>query len=298
MTPTRWQESRLRTGEVDLALYEAGQGPVLVFLHGGPGHDHRLLRPLAELLAGEYRCVLADQRGSGCSNVDDLNGLHVDQLVEDIEALRVHLRSEHLTLVGWSWGAALAMLYGAAHPERISGIAAIAPGPILWHLVEVYRANQLRPLNAEERLVHARLTEQMDDALRFQDAPRFRALDRQLVELTIRTWFYEPQKAREFLTTYLATAGDPYNAALVSRQILGSLGEFSSWDRLGAWRAPTLVVYGYQDFEPITQAYLIKDWAPQTQLAFINECGHYPWLEQPEQLSAALRTFLQGTSSQ
>jgi pimeloyl-ACP methyl ester carboxylesterase len=40
--------------------------------------------------------------------------------------------------------------------------------------------------------------------------------------------------------------------------------------------APAMVMYGYQDYEPITQAYLIKDHIPQTRITFIDECGHIP----------------------
>jgi proline iminopeptidase len=249
---------------------------------------------LAEPLTRSHRCVLPDQRGSGGSRVDaedDLLGLHVDRLIEDIEALRVELGEERLRLVGWSWGAVLALMYGAVHPQRIERIAAIAPGPIPMELVEVYRANLLRPLNAEERARYVQLAEDMDQALHVGDAVAFRALNRELVILSSRVWFFSPEKAADFVDSYLDLAGDPYNAARVNRTILSSLGEFPAWDRMGAWEAPTLVVYGYQDFEPITQAHTIQEWVPQTRIVFINECGHYPWLEQPGRLYHELQNF-------
>ena len=53
-----------------------------------------------------------------------------------------------------------------------------------------------------------------------------------------------------------------------------------------------LILYGYQDFEPITQACLLTASLPQAQVSFLNECGHVPWLEQPERCIQALETFL------
>jgi pimeloyl-ACP methyl ester carboxylesterase len=61
---------------------------------------------------------------------------------------------------------------------------------------------------------------------------------------------------------------------------------------LGRITAPVLIVYGYQDFEPITQAYLLREQLPHAQLCLLNECGHLPWLEQPELFYTALTEFL------
>ncbi len=283
-TAVAWREQTLTMPDLDLAWFEAGDGPTVVFLHGGPGLDHRLLRPLATPLTRRYRCVLPDQRGSGRSRLDRLDGttLHVDRFLANIEALRTQLGEERLRLVGWSWGAFLALLYGAVHPERVERLALIAPGPVEYELIEVYRANLVRPLTAAERRARADLVARGEAALEAGDREGYRALHRELMALTFRVWFYDPDLAERHLESYLASAGDPYDGALVGRHVLGSLGEFGAWERIGTWDAPTLVLYGYQDFEPITQAYQFREWIPQARLAFLNECGHFPWLEQPE----------------
>ena len=60
--------------------------------------------------------------------------------------------------------------------------------------------------------------------------------------------------------------------------------------------ASLLVLYGYQDFEPITQAYLIRERIPQTRICFLNRCGHLPWLEQPEAFYREVGDFLAGST--
>jgi pimeloyl-ACP methyl ester carboxylesterase len=43
---------------------------------------------------------------------------------------------------------------------------------------------------------------------------------------------------------------------------------------------------------PITQAYLIKEHIPQTRITFINECGHIPWLDQPQAFRESISAFI------
>jgi pimeloyl-ACP methyl ester carboxylesterase len=115
----RWQEHRLARPDVALAWFDAGPrrtaggedasahrpASPLVFLHGGPGMDHRHLEPAAAPLTDAFRCVLYDQRGDGASLLCRLTpaALHPDRHVEDLDALRTELGLERLTLVGHSW---------------------------------------------------------------------------------------------------------------------------------------------------------------------------------------------------
>src|SRR5690606_26550476 len=96
-------------------------GVPVVFLHGGPGAGasaahRRFFDPRF------YRIVLFDQRGAGRSRpqaeVRDNTTAH---LVEDMERLRRRLGIDRWLVFGGSWGAALALAYGIAHPERCLG---------------------------------------------------------------------------------------------------------------------------------------------------------------------------------
>jgi alpha/beta hydrolase fold len=99
-----WKEHVLPTADLQLAWYEAGDGPAVVFLHGGPGDDHSYLRPLAEPLSRQFRCILYDQRGSGHSHLRELHGetLHITRFFDDLEALRLHLAQPLCWLPGTS----------------------------------------------------------------------------------------------------------------------------------------------------------------------------------------------------
>ncbi len=94
--------------------------PVL-YLHGGPGggcskNHRRYFDP------SKYRIILFDQRGCGRSqpspNVENNN---LDNLIADIEAIRLHLDVSQWLVTGGSWGTTLALVYGIKHADKILG---------------------------------------------------------------------------------------------------------------------------------------------------------------------------------
>jgi proline iminopeptidase len=93
-----------------------------LFLHGGPGSgtspkQRRFFDPAS------YRIVLFDQRGSGKSEpFASLEHNTTPKLVEDIEALRVHLGVDKWLVFGGSWGSTLALAYAQAHPDRVASL--------------------------------------------------------------------------------------------------------------------------------------------------------------------------------
>ncbi len=89
--------------------------PVMLLLHGGPGSS-ATARQREWLDARRWRIVQFDQRGCGLST--PLGGIaHNDTqaLVDDIERLRAHLGIDRWAVGAGSWGAALALVYVAAH---------------------------------------------------------------------------------------------------------------------------------------------------------------------------------------
>lgn len=111
-----------------LAYRLAGDGPPLVCLPGGPGRATEYLGDLGGLSVSR-QLVLLDPRGvGGSADPADAASFRVDQLVNDVEALRVHLGLERMDLLAHSAGAILATLYAAAYPERLSALILITPG--------------------------------------------------------------------------------------------------------------------------------------------------------------------------
>lgn len=118
----------------DIAIAEAGQGPVLVMLHGGgPGASavanyHQNLPALAE----RFRVVLPDQPGFGGSyrptqeelDQKSITQIAVDALIEAFNALGI----EQFHLLGNSLGGAAAIALAQQHPDRVGRLVLMAPG--------------------------------------------------------------------------------------------------------------------------------------------------------------------------
>jgi len=104
-----------------------GAGPLVVVLHGGPGAHHDYLLPQYDRLATGRELFYSDQRGGGQSSVPRDVPVGWREHVADLEAIRVSLAIDRLTLCGYSWGGLLALLYLLEHPERVERLALVSP---------------------------------------------------------------------------------------------------------------------------------------------------------------------------
>ena len=101
----------------------------LLVLHGGPGESLDVVAPHFDKLANEgARVVYYDQRACGQSTGTPAGH---ETHVADLEALRMHLGCDRLSLIGFSWGARLALLYAAAQPSRVAQMILISPPTLL-----------------------------------------------------------------------------------------------------------------------------------------------------------------------
>jgi proline iminopeptidase len=100
-------------------VFGPAQGDPWLVLHGGPGSaSHPGLAAPFDL--ERQQVVLYDQRGCGRSRPQGgVRHNRLGALVNDIEALRLHLGVERWSVLGGSWGATLALAYAAAHPASV-----------------------------------------------------------------------------------------------------------------------------------------------------------------------------------
>lgn len=263
----------------------AGQ---LVVLHGGPGAHHDYLLPQMLELARTRECLFYDQRGGGQSKTDDRSPITWQTHVEDLTAV---LRERHegpLTLVGYSWGAMLGALYAV---EAAAGRAGPAPA----RLVLINPAPMSRAWRQEFEAEFARrqggpevaaLREQLAaSGLRESDPAAYR---QRTFELSVAGYFAEPRRARD-LTPFRVTGR-------VQQSVWESLGEFDLIPALRGLRVPALVVHGRQDPIPLASAAAVAE-ALGADAVWLEDCGHVPYVEQPEALFDAVERFLARTEA-
>jgi pimeloyl-ACP methyl ester carboxylesterase len=109
----------------DTQLYAVdapGGTPALLFLSGGFGTVRNWSRVI-DRLDGKYRTVRFDARarGKSCRSADYSAQSSVDDIGRVMDATGI----ERAILVGWSYGATIAVRYAAQHPERVGGLVLV-----------------------------------------------------------------------------------------------------------------------------------------------------------------------------
>ena len=267
----------------------------LLLLHGGPGAHHDYMLPqmlrLAVSPAGANRELLFyDQRGGGRSRSDsrEREG-HVtwETHVADLERVIAELSVTPLTLVGYSWGGLLALLYareaaGGRVSPAPSRLALIDPAPVSRPYREQFEREFARRQSSPE--VQALREELASSGLRERDPDAYR---QRSFELSVAGYFANPRAAHD-LTPFRVTGR-------VQQSVWESLGDYdlSADAEFRRISSPTLIVHGRQDPIPVASSEECAS-ALHATLVVIDQCGHVPYVEQPDALFEAIEEFFTG----
>jgi proline iminopeptidase len=269
-----------------LAYRRSGSGPPLVCLPGGPGLDPRYLGDLGGL--GRSReLILPDIRGTGDSEVPaDPAAYRCDRIARDVEALRAELSLERMDLLGHSAGGNVALLYAAAHPERIGHLILLTPGVRALGLTFTDEEQQaaMRRRAAEPWFETAWAAAQAAD-----DGD-----DSAETTLGYQPFLYGrwDDTARAHARAALSDQAAPVRAGFYAD---GAFDPPTTRAALATLTGPVLIYAGELDAaappELLAQAAgFFRGW----ELSVQPGAGHFPWLDDPARFAGALRAFLSG----
>jgi len=105
------------SSSIQSAYSVVGIGPPLILIHG-IGASRHSWDGLIQYLKPEFRCVSYDLRGHGLSP-SPRPPYTLDDLVEDVEALRRELHIEHAHFAGHSLGGMIGPAYARRYPDRV-----------------------------------------------------------------------------------------------------------------------------------------------------------------------------------
>jgi proline iminopeptidase len=279
------------TTTTDVPLYwcrygRAGATPMVV-LHGGPGAHHDYLLPQLLALAtlgGGFELVFYDQRGGGRSKTDNPTPITVDTHLADFAAVTAELDVAGALLVGYSWGALLALHVVAAARQRTAPITPppwmvlISPAPFQpTDRAEFDAELQRRQLSPAVATLRAEL---QASGLRERDPEAYR---QRAFELSVAGYFAHPERSAH-LTPFRVTGR-------VQQSTWASVQAEHLIAALPAVQIPALVVHGDRDPIPMHSAQATAT-ALGARLVELPDCGHVPYVEQPAALFEAIGSFL------
>ncbi|OJH40235.1 alpha/beta fold hydrolase [Cystobacter ferrugineus] len=117
----------VQTNGIHLHIAEAGQGPLVLLLHGWPESWYSWRHQIPALVAAGYHVVAPDVRGYGQSDKPwEIEAYSMKQLLADCTGLLDALGEKTAVIVGHDWGAAMAWTSAALHPERYRAVVSMS----------------------------------------------------------------------------------------------------------------------------------------------------------------------------
>ena len=268
------------------AKYGRADAPKLLVLHGGPGADHCYLLPQMLHLGEKFDLLFYDQRGGGRSRADARTPVTWQTHVEDLARVIEEFSLGAPSIVGYSWGAMLSLLYVIEQKKKVATLPArlalVSPGPLTREYRRQFETEFTR--RQQNQAIQALRDEVARSGLRERDPDAYR---QRAFELSVAGYFSDPANARD-LTPFRVVGR-------VQQSVWDSLGDFNLIRELDGIRLPSIVVAGRDD--PIPTASSVEAaQALGTTFVVLDECGHVPYVEQPQRLFAALDSFLEETN--
>jgi len=286
------KQSTIRAGELDVAYFECGDGPLALCLHGFPDSPHTWRHLMPALAVAGYRAVAPYMRGYAPTSVASSGVYQTAALSRDANALHEALGGDRrAVIIGHDWGAPSVCGAAIDAPDRWSKVVSMAvpPGPALGaaflsNLAQIQRSWYMFFFqHGLSNHVVAAADLAFIDMLWSQWSPGFDARDDlQHVKASLRN----PENLQAALGYYRATLGegkrDPELAALQQR--MG--GEYPS--------QPLLYLHGENDGcigREVAEA--ARAMSPtNVSYAFVADAGHFMQLEQPERVNELIVNFV------
>ncbi len=244
-----------------------GGGPLVVVLHGGPGAPGEMT-PLARQLSTAFTVLEPLQRGAGTTP------LTVAGHVADLhEILKGAARTAPVRLVGFSWGAMLALTYAARHARDVERVVAIDCGTFDKDTRRVY---QTRMAERTDPLSRARIA-QMERTLASEpDQSRRDHVFAELGRIYTRLQAFDPVETDSLESTKCDERAfrETWADALSLQEQGVQPAEFSRIT------APVTLIHGAADPHPGRLIYESpRPFIRTLRYLEIPRCGHKPWIE-------------------
>ncbi len=261
----------------------SGSTPLLV-LHGGPGYPHYYLKNLPKLADSGHPVILYDQLGCGRSDRPDDPGIWtIDLFVDELANLRSALSLGRINLLGQSWGGTLALEYMFTKPKGVEKL--ILSSPLVDTRLWVEEAKRL------VTELPAWAAEIMQDQTAATDSYEYKQA---YAEFKKRYICRAEPYPKDMVRSDAESGGQVYKAMWGPNEtkVEGVLRNWTSLDRIGSIKTPTLFISGKYDEATPKQVEAAHKLLPGSKWVLLENSSHMPNLEEPEDYREAILKFL------
>jgi pimeloyl-ACP methyl ester carboxylesterase len=309
-------ERTVETNGIRMHIVEAGEGPLVVLLHGFPEGWYSWRHQLAALAAAGYHAVAPDQRGYGQTDrPTDVHRYSMFHLVGDVVGLIAALGEKTAVVVGHDWGASVAWNTALFRPDLVRGIAALSvplrpriARPPLDFYREVLGPNFYQLYFQEPGMAEGELERDvrrtMTAILCGESGDVSRVPDLMVTE----KGFLGGLEVLDPLPAWLTEHDlDHWTAEFSRTGFAGGLNWYrnvnQNWELLAPWTGATVdsrALYVVGDRDDVYQVPGITEFVQGlkrsvpnlTKMVVLEGCGHWTQQERPAEVSAAVLDFL------
>jgi pimeloyl-ACP methyl ester carboxylesterase len=271
---------------VRLHYVEAGDGPLVILLHGFPEFWYGWRHQIPTLAAAGFRVVAPDLRGYNLSERPrGVGAYRVSVVADDALALIRHLGAHRAAIVGSDWGGIVACVTAARDPEAVGRIALLnAPHPAAFARAVRRPAQMLRSAYA----LFFQLPWLPEAVIRARD---FRVLRRILRRAAERRGAFTDDDIARYVEAFrrpgaLTAALNYYRAA--GRRMLRGVARDGR--RISV---PVLVIWGERDpFLGVALTRGLERWMPRVRVERLPDAGHFVQHDAPGRVNELLMEFL------
>ncbi|WP_266077256.1 alpha/beta fold hydrolase [Haladaptatus caseinilyticus] len=279
---------------VRLHYVEAGDGPLVVLLHGFPEFWYSWRDQIPALADAGYHVVAPDLRGYNASEKPrGVGAYRLDELVGDVVGLIDQFDAEEAHVVGHDWGGAIAWEVASRHPDRVERLAILnAPHPDRFRDV----------LRTPEQL--RRSWYMFFFQLPWLPELFLSARDYTTIEEIFRDGTENPDAFGESeVQRYVEAAAQPgaltgainYYRALFRERVPQELRTVVSGSRDDSdVSVPTLLIWGEEDTAlgiELTEG--LERWVPDIRVERLPDASHWVQNDEPERVNELLVEFFE-----
>jgi len=277
---------------------EFGKGEPLVIVHGGPGASHDYFLPYLVPLAKSNRIIFIDERGSGQSEkLQDVSKYTVENMVEDVEAVRKALNLGKINLLGHSYGGVLAQAYALKYQKNLSHLILCSTFPSTKQMNEVFvKMKEKMSPDLRDKIDNLEKGGLFGHGYDYQK-------NRYTDEYMIAAWGlgYFPYLYQNHLDPNYDPVGNGIMSWDLYREMWGSDGEFiidgnlksvEYVGKLNTIKVPTLITCGDHDECDPSLSKEMHEKIAGSKLVIFPKSGHMTFVDQPDLFIKAINGFL------